>query len=87
MLQLNIFLGEEEDCEEEEMAGEAGGGFGLYSDRVATLELKQTKKKKNSQSMKGSFPRDCLFSAYLHLLAKRSHGRTDAEGDMEKTKI
>lgn len=29
--------------------------------------------------MKGSFPRDCLISAYLHLLAKHSHGRTDAE--------
>ncbi len=29
--------------------------------------------------MKGSFPRDCLISAYLHLLAKRSHGRTEAE--------
>ncbi len=27
------------------------------------------------QSMKGSFPRDCLISAYLHLLAKHSHGR------------
>lgn len=29
--------------------------------------------------MKGPFPRDCLISAYLHLLAKRGHGRTDAE--------
>lgn len=31
------------------------------------------------QSMKGSFPRDCLISSYLHLLAKHSHGRADAE--------
>lgn len=29
--------------------------------------------------MKGSFPRDCLISAYLRLLAKHSHGMTDAE--------
>lgn len=47
MLQVNIFLGEEEDCGEEKMAGEAGGGFGLHSDRVATLELKQNKKKQS----------------------------------------
>lgn len=26
--------------------------------------------------MKGRFPRDCLVSAYLHLLARRSHNRT-----------
>lgn len=65
------------------MAGEAGGGLGLHSDRVATLELKQTK---TSQSMKGSFPRDCLFSAYLHLLANAvMAGQTLKEA--QKTKI
>jgi len=30
------------------------------------------------QSMKGSFPRDCLISAYLHLLADRSQSGADA---------
>lgn len=29
--------------------------------------------------MKGRFPRDCLISAYLHLLAKHCHSRADAE--------
>lgn len=55
----------------------------MHSDRVATLELKQTK---TSQSMKGSFPRDCLFSAYLHLLANAvMAGQTLKE--TQKTKI
>lgn len=34
---------------------------------------------KHCQSMKGGFPRDCLISAYLHLLATHSYGRADAE--------
>lgn len=31
-----------------------------------------------TQSMKGHVPRDCLISVDLHLLATRSHGRTDS---------
>lgn len=31
------------------------------------------------QSMKGCVPRDCLISAYLHLLAKHSLGWTETE--------
>lgn len=80
MLQVNILLGEEEGCGVEKRAGEAGGGFGFHS--VSQHWDKKKKNKTHCQSMKGSFPRDCLFSAYLHLLAGRCHGRTDAEGDV-----
>lgn len=74
MLQLNIFLGGKEACEMwEKMTEKENTGGRFHLDRVATLE------KSHCQSMKGSFPRDCLISAYLHLLATHSHGRADAE--------
>lgn len=81
MLQLNIFLGGKEDCETCETRGGRNKNRRLIwfplgpccSENCNTGEIT------HCQSMKGSFPRDCLISAYLHLLAKHSHGRTDTE--------
>lgn len=55
-----------------------GGRFGYHADRVAEV-IATSEKSHTCQSMKGRDPRDCLTSAYLHLLAKHSHGGTDTE--------
>lgn len=76
MLQLNIFLGGKEDCEMCERWQEKKNRRLIWFPLGPCCNIGEIT---HCQSMKGSFPRDCLISSYLHLLAKHSHSRADAE--------
>lgn len=74
MLQLNIFFGGYRKivkCGEDDRENKRAIWFPL---RPCCNMAEIT----HCQSMKGSFPRDCLISAYLHLLADRSQSGADA---------